>query len=59
MNTVSSQLLVVKMGGGYIKAILHEGASTVFSRDHAELLGRLKRIKVVETPDHPEKRNPR
>jgi hypothetical protein len=33
---------VVKMGGGYLKAILLNGQETVFGRDEKELAGRLK-----------------
>ena len=59
MTTVSRSILIVKIGGGYLKAILPGGGSTVFGRDHAELVGRLKQIRVVEKPAHLEKRNPR
>ncbi len=33
---------VVKIGGGYLKAILLNGEETVFGRDEKELVGRLK-----------------
>jgi hypothetical protein len=34
---------VVKIGGGYLKAILLNGQETVWGRDERELAGRLKR----------------
>jgi hypothetical protein len=33
---------VVKIGGGYLKAILLNGQETAWSRDERELAGRLK-----------------
>jgi hypothetical protein len=33
---------VLKLGGGYLKAILLNGQETVFGRDEKELVGRLK-----------------
>lgn len=33
---------VVKMGGGYLKAIVPDHQETIFGRDERELLGRLK-----------------
>lgn len=39
----SLRILVVKMGGGYLKAILMNGQETVFGSDEKELAGRLKR----------------
>jgi hypothetical protein len=36
------KILVVKMGGGYLRAILLHGAETVFGCDIRQLLGRLK-----------------
>ena len=33
---------VLKIGGGYLKAILLNGEETVFGRDEKELVGRLK-----------------
>ena len=36
------RILVVKMGGGYLKAILPDRQETVFGRDEHELAGRLK-----------------
>jgi hypothetical protein len=35
-------ILVVKMGGGYLKAILPDRREIVFGRDEKELAGRLK-----------------
>jgi hypothetical protein len=37
------KILVVRMGGGYLKAILLDGQETVWGRDEQELAGRLKR----------------
>ncbi len=34
---------MLKMGGGYLRAILRNGRETVFGRDERELIGRLKR----------------
>jgi len=34
---------VVKIGGGYLKAILLNGQETIWGRDERELAGRLKR----------------
>jgi hypothetical protein len=39
----SFRILVLKMGGGYLRAILLNGQETVFGRDVGELIGRLKR----------------
>lgn len=33
---------VVRMGGGFIKAVLNNGAETVFGRDEREIAERLK-----------------
>lgn len=41
MQTVH-KVPVVKMGGGYIKAILNNGAETVFGRDEKEIAERMK-----------------
>lgn len=38
----ASRIIVVKMGGGYLKAILPRRRETVFGRDDGELAGRLK-----------------
>ncbi len=38
----ASKIIVVKMGGGYVKAILPCRRETVFGRDNGELAGRLK-----------------
>jgi hypothetical protein len=35
---------VVRIGGGYLKAILLNGQETVWGRDEKELAGRLKRV---------------
>jgi len=37
------RILVVKIGGGYLKAILPDGQETIFGRDEKERAGRLKR----------------
>lgn len=39
---------VVKIGGGYLKAIVRDGEETVIGRDYGELIGRLKRIGFKE-----------
>jgi hypothetical protein len=42
---------VVKMGGGYVKAILSNGEETVFGRDLGDLIGRLKlRAQLLPVP---------
>jgi hypothetical protein len=47
----ASRVLVVKMGGGYFKAILLNGEETVFGRDLGELIGRLKlRAQLLPVP---------
>jgi hypothetical protein len=38
----SLRVVVVKMGGGYLKAILPDREESVFGRDEHELFGRLK-----------------
>jgi hypothetical protein len=38
----SLKILVLRMGGGYWRAILLNGQETVFGRDLEELIGRLK-----------------
>jgi hypothetical protein len=38
------RILVVRMGGGYLKAILLNGEETVWGRGLQELAGRLKRL---------------
>jgi hypothetical protein len=44
---------VVKIGGGYLKAILLNGQETVFGCDVKELVGRLRlRTGVVRVPSH-------
>jgi hypothetical protein len=35
---------VLKIGGGYLEAILLNGQETVWGRDEKELAGRLKRV---------------
>jgi hypothetical protein len=45
---LSVKILVVKMGGGYLKAILPSRDETVFGRDYGELIGRLKLIGIRE-----------
>ncbi len=46
------RIMVMKMGGGYFKAILLNGEETVFGRDLKELIGRLKTRPQV-LPVHP------
>ena len=44
-------ILVVRMGGGYFKAILLNGQETVYGRDLTELIGRLKhRAQLLPVP---------
>ena len=43
LKTGSLRIPVLKMGGGYLRAILRNGRETVFGRDERELIGRLKR----------------
>jgi len=42
------RILAVKMGGGYLKAILPRRRETVFGRDLGELAGRLKLLGIRE-----------
>jgi hypothetical protein len=42
------RILVVKMGGGYLKALLPDRYETVFGRDVWEIAGRLKLIGIKE-----------
>jgi hypothetical protein len=42
------RIRVVKMGGGYLKALLPDRQETVFGRDYRELDGRLKRLQFRE-----------
>lgn len=42
------KIVVVKMGGGYLKAILPRTHETVFGRDEAHLSGRLRELKIRE-----------
>ena len=42
----SLRILVVRMGGGYLKAILQGREETVFGRDEDHLAGRLKSIGI-------------
>jgi hypothetical protein len=45
------RILVVKMGGGYVKAILLNREETVFGRNLGELIGRLKlRAQLLPVP---------
>lgn len=44
----SPRILVVKMGGGWLKALLPHSAETVFGRDEDQLSGRLKQIGIRE-----------
>jgi hypothetical protein len=48
----SPRILVLKMGGGFFKAILDNGRQTVFGRDIGELIGRL-RTQAQLLPVHP------
>jgi hypothetical protein len=47
------RILAVKMGGGYVRALLLNGQETVFGRDERELLGRLK-VRTKELRMHPD-----
>ncbi|MGA2299884.1 MAG: hypothetical protein ABSG77_04215 [Candidatus Acidiferrum sp.] len=40
------RIAIVKMGGGYLKAILPRRHETVFGRDERELAGRLKLLGI-------------
>jgi hypothetical protein len=42
----SLRIPVVRMGGGYLKAILQGREETVFGRDEDHLVGRLKSIGI-------------
>ena len=42
------RISVVKMGGGYLKALLPHRYETVFGRDVGEIVGRLKLIGIKE-----------
>ena len=44
----SLRVVVVKMGGGWLKALLPHREETVFGRDERELSGRLKSIGIRE-----------
>lgn len=45
------RILVVRMGGGYWRAILRDGEEVVFGADLHELIGRLKtRASVIPVP---------
>jgi hypothetical protein len=48
--------LVVRMGGGYLKAILPDGQETIFGRDEKELVGGLKRRGISEPISFAERR---
>jgi hypothetical protein len=38
------RIVIVKMGRGYLKAILPDRQETVYGRDEHEILGKLKQI---------------
>jgi len=42
----ASRIVLVRMGGGYLKAILPHRRETVFGRDDGELAGRLKLLGI-------------
>jgi hypothetical protein len=45
------RILVGKMDGGYVKAIVMNGEETIFGRDVGELIGRLKlRAQLLPMP---------
>jgi hypothetical protein len=44
-----ARILVVKIGGGYLKAILPGGQETIYGRDESELIGRLRFRKIPFT----------
>jgi hypothetical protein len=43
---VTARIVIVKMGGGYVKAVLPRRRETVFGRDDGELAGRLKLLGI-------------
>jgi hypothetical protein len=50
---------VVRMDGGYLKAILPGQQETVFGRDNRELDGKLKRLGMREKLKLEERKSPR
>jgi hypothetical protein len=44
----SLRIVIVKMGGGYLKAILADRQESVFGRDEREIVGKLKLIGIRE-----------
>ena len=50
---------VVKMGGGYLKAILPVRRETIFGRDEGELAGRLKLRGIWEPTSLPRRKSTR
>ena len=50
---------VVKMGGGYLKALLPGQQETVFGKDYRELDGKLKRLGMREKIKLEERKSPR
>jgi hypothetical protein len=42
------RIQVVRMGGGYLKALLPDREQTIYGRDEKELLGKLKRLRISD-----------